>query len=364
MIRIINVVGARPNFMKMAPILAEMDAPGCFDPILVHTGQHYDDNMSGDFFRDLGLREPDVNLDVGSASHAVQTAEVMRRIEPVILERKPDVVLVVGDVNSTLAAALVSAKLHVPVAHVESGLRSFDRAMPEEINRIVTDVLSDYLFANDGDAAENLGREGIAPEKVHVVGDVMVDTLLMNLDRARTSGIRDRLGLVGDYAVLTLHRPSNVDDPAALREVLGALADLKEDLTIVFAIHPRTRKRIAEFGLQDVLEASGALTVDPLGYLDFLALQANARVILTDSGGIQEEAFTMGAPCVTLRDTTERMYTIEQGGNVLVGHNRARIVVEVRRVLKKGAERIAEPRRDRAGAAKKIVEILARHPTP
>ncbi|MEW6357418.1 MAG: UDP-N-acetylglucosamine 2-epimerase (non-hydrolyzing) [Planctomycetota bacterium] len=363
MSRVLCVVGARPNFMKIAPILREMDARGGFDSLLVHTGQHYDDNMSRNFFRDLDLREPDVNLGVGSASHAVQTAEVMKRIEPVILDWKPDMVLVVGDVNSTLAAALVAAKCCMRVAHVEAGLRSFDRSMPEEINRIVTDVLSDILFATEQEAAANLKREGIGAEKIHVVGDVMVDTLLMNLGRARKSDIHRRLGLVRDYAVLTVHRPSNSDDPAVLREILEALADLQRDVAVVFPIHPRTKKRISEFNLQETLRASGVRVVDPLGYLDFLGLEAGARVILTDSGGIQEEAFTLGVPCVTLRDTTERRYTIEVGGNVLVGHDRARIVAEVRRALKRGAGASPEPRTDRAGAANKIVKILAGYPT-
>lgn len=359
MLKVVSVVGARPNFMKIAPILREMESKGGFAVTLVHTGQHYDDNMSGGFFRDLRIPAPDHNLGVGSGTHAEQTAEVMRRFEPVVTAARPDVVLVVGDVNSTLAAALVSVKLGAPVAHVEAGLRSFDRAMPEEINRIVTDVLSEYLFATDDTAAENLRREGIPEGKIHVVGDVMVDNLLMNLDRAKASDIRRRLGAPEVYGVLTLHRPANVDDPVSLREILEAVSDLRSDLRLVFPIHPRTKKRLEEFGLAGLPEAAGIIVSEPLGYLDFLGLLAGARVVLSDSGGIQEEAYVVGVPCVVLRDTTERRYALEEGCNVLVGHSRPRIVAEARRLLQEGVRSGAQPRSERGGAARKIVAILA-----
>ena len=344
MLKVINVVGARPNFMKVAPVVEAMRGRRDeFAPLVLHTGQHYDERMSDAFFRDLGLPHPDVHLGVGSGSHAQQTAAVMQKFEPVVLEHRPDWVLVVGDVNSTLACALVCSKLGVRVAHVEAGLRSRDRAMPEEINRILTDQLSDLLLTPSEDADRNLAGEGIPPERIRFVGNVMIDSLFKQLRRAEGSRVREELELGGsDYAVVTLHRPSNVDDPATLGGILSALARVGERLPVVFPIHPRTRKNLEEFGL---LEAAGAGVrfVEPLGYLDFLRLYSGARLVLTDSGGIQEETTALGVPCLTLRENTERPVTVELGTNRVVGTDPARIVAEAERALAR--DRQKEPPR-------------------
>ncbi len=319
-IRCLLTCGARPNFMKIASLVEAFKRTGRIQPFLVHTGQHYDDNMSARFFRDLELPEPDVNLDCGSGSHAAQTAEIMKRFEPVVLEQRPDWLFVVGDVNSTLACSLVAAKLCIHVAHVEAGLRSFDRAMPEEINRVLTDHLSDLLFVTEPSGMVNLHREGVASEKCHLVGDTMADTLLKHLPKARQSSIRDDLGLAASrYAVLTLHRPSNVDDAAVLGGILDGLAAVAQQMPIVFPAHPRTIARLEQFRLRARAEAlSGLKIISPLGYLDFLKLMAEASLVLTDSGGIQEETTILGVACMTLRETTERPYTIELGTNRLV----------------------------------------------
>lgn len=322
MLKIINVVGARPNFMKVAPLVHAMKQQADrFTPLVVHTGQHYDSLMSDLFFRDLDLPTPDVYLGVGSASHAAQTAAVMERFEPIVLRERPDWVLVVGDVNSTLACALVCIKLGVKVAHVEAGLRSRDRTMPEEINRLLTDQISDLLFTPSADADENLRAEGIPAERIRFVGNVMIDSLYKYLERARQSGIKERLELTeGSYAVLTLHRPSNVDDPEVFRRILQALEEIVLKLPLVFPVHPRTRKMITEFGLTERIEkAKGLRMVEPVGYLDFLGLYSGARLVLTDSGGIQEETTVLGIPCLTLRENTERPVTIEMGTNIVVG---------------------------------------------
>lgn len=341
MLKVINVVGARPNFMKVAPVVEAMRTrPAEFSPTVVHTGQHYDERMSDAFFRDLALPTPDVHLGVGSASHAQQTAAVMQKFEPVVLEQKPDWVLVVGDVNSTLACALVCSKLGVRVAHVEAGLRSRDRTMPEEINRILTDQLSDLLLTPSEDADRNLINEGIPPARIRLVGNVMIDSLLKQLERAKGSRVREELGLAGsDYAVVTLHRPSNVDDPATLDGILSALTRISERLPVVFPIHPRTRKNLAEFGLRPPGESGGRVRfVEPLGYLDFLRLYSGARLVLTDSGGIQEETTALGIPCLTLRENTERPVTITLGTNRVVGTDPARIVAEAEEALAKDRE--------------------------
>jgi UDP-N-acetylglucosamine 2-epimerase (non-hydrolysing) len=333
MLKVINVVGARPNFMKAAPVVAAMRArPAEFSPLVVHTGQHYDERMSDAFFRDLGLPEPDVHLGVGSGSHAQQTAAVMRRFEPVVIEHRPDWVLVVGDVNSTLACALVSSKLGVRVAHVEAGLRSRDRSMPEEVNRVLTDQLSDLLLTPSADADRNLLAEGIPPGRIRLVGNVMIDSLLKQLERAAGSRVREGLGVAGtDYAVVTLHRPSNVDDPRVLGGILSALARVGERLPVIFPIHPRTRKSLAEFGLRGASE--GVRLIEPLGYVDFLRLYSGARLVLTDSGGIQEETTALGVPCLTLRENTERPVTVELGTNRVVGTDPERIAAEAERAL-------------------------------
>ena len=321
MIKVLNIAGARPNFMKVAPIYAEMKRRRAeFAPMIVHTGQHYDAAMSDAFFEDLGMPKPDIHLGVGSGSHAVQTANVMTGFEPVVVREKPDWVLVVGDVNSTIACALVCAKLGIRVAHVEAGLRSRDRSMPEEINRILTDSISDLLFTTSQDADENLRSEGVPAERIRFVGNVMIDSLVEHLKIADGSGIREDLGIERDgYAVLTLHRPSNVDDRSVFSGILEALLAIAARLPIVFPVHPRTRAKIEEFGFGDQIANSGIRLINPLGYLDFMRLYSGARIVLTDSGGLQEETTVLGIPCLTLRHNTERPITIEMGTNVLVG---------------------------------------------
>ncbi|MEA2175862.1 MAG: hypothetical protein QOD00_3454 [Blastocatellia bacterium] len=327
MLKVINVVGARPNFMKVAPIVAAMRRRASeFAPLVVHTGQHYDARMSDAFFLDLELPEPDFYLGVGSGTHAQQTAAVMQSFEPVLLRERPDWVLVVGDVNSTLACALVSVKMGVRVAHVEAGLRSRDRTMPEEINRLLTDQIADLLLTPSIDADENLRAEGIPDSRIRLVGNVMIDSLFSQLQHAAQSSVREDLNLAqADYAVLTLHRPTNVDDPATFARILDALEQLCTRLPVIFPLHPRTRARLSEFGLAQ--RAARALRlIEPLGYLDFLRLYSGARLVLTDSGGIQEETTALGIPCLTLRENTERPITIERGTNTLVGTDVGRIL--------------------------------------
>lgn len=322
MLRIINVVGARPNFMKIAPVIDEMRRRSDrFEPLLVHTGQHYDESMSDSFFEDLKIPRPDINLEVGSGSHSEQTARIMIAFEQVLLKHSADWVVVVGDVNSTMAAAIVAAKMCVRVAHIEAGLRSRDRTMPEEINRLVTDALADLLLTPSRDANENLLREGVASEKIRFVGNVMIDTLFRNLERARSSRVLDRLGLKPkEFCAMTLHRPSNVDDRETLVGIVDALRDIGQRLPIVFAVHPRTRERLQEFGFNERVHSQPSLIItEPLGYLDFLQLYSNSRLVLTDSGGIQEETTVLGIPCLTLRENTERPLTVSEGTNRVVG---------------------------------------------
>jgi len=330
--RILCVVGARPNFMKMAPIMAAL-APPQFKPILVHTGQHYDVAMNQQYFDALGIPSPDINLEVGSGSHAQQTAEVMKRFEPAMDEVQPAAVLVVGDVNSTIACALVAAKKGVPVIHVEAGLRSFDRAMPEEINRVLTDQLSDLLFTTEESGADNLAKEGIGAGRVHFVGNVMIDTLRANLARAipapqiaAAAGRPDFKAGKGEYAVLTLHRPSNVDDKAVLQGLLESAAKIAQRTPVIFPVHPRTRATIEKFGLSHLLERPDVLLLPPMGYLEMLGLMQDARVVLTDSGGIQEETTALGTPCITLRHNTERPITVDQGTNTIAGNDPAHVL--------------------------------------
>ena len=342
MLKVINVVGARPNFMKVAPIVAAMKKrPETFLPLVVHTGQHYDAAMSDSFFRDLDLPQPDTHLGVGSASHAAQTAAVMERFEPVVLRENPDWVLVVGDVNSTIACALVCVKLGVKVAHVEAGLRSRDRTMPEEINRLLTDQIADLLFTPSHDADENLLAEGIPRERICFVGNVMIDSLQNNLEVARALPTQEQLGLKGiDYALLTLHRPSNVDLLDSFERILAALEAIGSKLPIVFPVHPRTRKTITELGLSDRVSSIKALRlIDPLGYLDFLNLSSSARLVLTDSGGIQEETTALGIPCLTLRDNTERPITVEMGTNIVVGTDTTKIIAAASATLNGSARK-------------------------
>lgn len=394
--KILVVAGARPNFMKIASIIGAIQshnqsAPHPIDYILVHTGQHYDEQMSRTFFKDLAIPKPHFDLEVGSSSHASQTAEIMKRFEPVLLKERPDVVLVVGDVNSTVACSLVASKVTYPqlersertrplIAHVEAGLRSYDRSMPEEINRIVTDAIADLLFVTEQEAKENLIREGVGEEKIQFVGNTMVDTLLKHRHAAQESEILSRLGLKTNsqsssernrgYGVVTLHRPSNVDDADTFRQIVEALATVANELPLYFPVHPRTMKRIEESGLEGFFTfvsaqaevAPRARTIhclEPLGYLDFLCLMSNAKLVLTDSGGIQEETTVLGVPCVTLRRNTERPVTILQGTNVLGGTRKEDII---HHALNKLNQRIEKPRRPNfwdGQAGKRIVEFLS-----
>ena len=331
--KIIHVVGARPNFMKVAPVISAIKAKGDAEQILVHTGQHYDNNMSGIFFDQMGLPVPDINLEIGSSSHAVQTAGIMVKFEEVVERYNPDLVMVYGDINSTVAAAMVCSKLLVPFAHVEAGLRSFDRSMPEEINRMVTDRLSDIFFTPSMDGNENLIKEGTDPGKIHFVGNVMIDTLVRLLPKAE--GFKGRLpcdvGNGGKYALLTLHRPSNVDDSEILVEILSAIVKIDREIPIIFPVHPRTRKLISSIGFDDS-KMRGQI-VEPLGYLEFLCLQKYASIVITDSGGIQEETTYLGIPCITMRGNTERPVTVDIGTNVLVGQDTDKLLFEVIKVL-------------------------------
>jgi len=362
--KILNIVGARPNFMKMAPIIEAMNHhPGKIDHLLVHTGQHYDEKMSKAFFEDLGMPKPDIDLGVGSGSHAVQTGKIMVAFEQVCLKEKPDLVIVVGDVNSTMACTITAKKLGIRVAHVEAGLRSRDMGMPEEINRLCTDVLCDYLFTTDHFANENLRAEGIAEEKIIFVGNVMIDTLLKHREMAAGLDVTGRLGLErGKYATLTMHRPSNVDDRGIFAGILNALQKISEALPILFPIHPRTRKMAEEFGLTDFFnsgaEVKGIRLTEPLGYLDFLHLNMNAAMVLTDSGGLQEETTFLGIPCITMRHNTERPVTCEVGTNVIVGNDPARIVAAAQNILSGKCTKGQIPEKWDGKAAERIVEWL------
>ncbi|GMV39300.1 MAG: UDP-N-acetyl glucosamine 2-epimerase [Myxococcales bacterium] len=354
------VVGARPNFMKIAPLHAELGRLG-LPQRLVHTGQHYDDRMSRVFFEDLGMPAPDVYLGVGSGSHAEQTARVMIGFEQVCAAESPSGVVVVGDVNSTIACALVAAKLWIPVAHVEAGLRSNDRRMPEEVNRLLTDQIADLLFTPSEDGDANLLREGVSPQKIHRVGNIMIDSLLSHLGKARSLGVLPSLGLEpGRYGVLTLHRPSNVDDAAPFGRIVDALAAIGPSLPIVFPVHPRTRKQLEAFGLWERLSGiPGMRLVEPMGYLEFLALTSDARLVLTDSGGLQEETTALRVPCITLRDSTERPVTVDVGSNVIVGSDTDAIIAAAREALDGPARRGAVPPLWDGRTAERIAAVLA-----
>jgi UDP-N-acetylglucosamine 2-epimerase (non-hydrolysing) len=358
--KIINIVGARPNFMKIAPIVEAMKPYPNLEGILLHTGQHYDDAMSRIFFDELDLPKPDIYLGVGSGSHAHQTAAVMIAFEQVLNDHQPDLVLVVGDVNSTLACSLTAAKLGIPVAHVEAGLRSYDRQMPEEINRIVTDALSDFLFTTSKLAEENLTREGIPKEKIFFVGNVMIDTLQKHLVHARQQGTPAKLDVyAGDYVLLTLHRPSNVDNRGILSALLDALGEIQKDIPIIFPVHPRTMERIREFDLQGTLENAPDLRVmEPLGYLPFLDLMANAKFVLTDSGGIQEETTILGIPCLTIRENTERPITLTEGTNTLVGTDPQKILHQTQLILNGKGKTGDIPELWDGHAAERVVQVL------
>lgn len=387
-IKTILVGGARPNFMKIAPLVRAIKAHNKTNPEtlihykIVHTGQHYDYEMSRVFFKDLEIPEPDVYLGVGSGTHAEQTGRIILEFEKILFEEEPDLVVVVGDVNSTIACALTSVKLQILVAHVEAGLRSFDRTMPEEINRLLTDAISDYLFTPSPDADENLRGEGIPEDKIFLVGNVMVDSLLFNLEKAKKSNILKELGLkkelssdnhqlTTDYALLTLHRPSNVDDRESLHNILEALKRISREIPIIFPIHPRTRKQVELFRFQDYFNnfdnsnyrvstiSQGLHCIDSLGYLNFLRLMLHAKFIMTDSGGIQEETTVLDIPCITLRGTTERPITIEQGTNILVGNDPDKIMSIALSVLEDGISRKKIPKYWDGRTAERIIKILS-----
>lgn len=361
------VAGARPNFMKIAPIIDALKAAEsrgvALKYRLVHTGQHYDERMSQSFFVDLGMPKPDINLEVGSGSHAEQTARIMVEFEKVCLAERPDLIVVVGDVNSTMACTITAKKLGIKVAHVEAGLRSRDMTMPEEINRLCTDVLCDYLFTTDRFADENLRREGVSEERIHFVGNVMIDTLIKHREAANGLPVLANLGLrAGEYATMTLHRPSNVDDGKILAGILDALAELAGEIPIVFPIHPRTRKMVARFGLEGFFNEGspvrGIWLTEPLGYLEFLALNMNARLVLTDSGGLQEETTVLGVPCITMRHNTERPITCEEGTNQLVGNDPMAIRAAIQRVLRGDFKTGRCPEKWDGKAAERIVRVL------
>jgi UDP-N-acetylglucosamine 2-epimerase (non-hydrolysing) len=352
------VAGARPNFMKLAPLVKATRARGVA-PRIIHTGQHYDARMSDTFFKELEIPDPDVNLEVGSGSHVFQIAEVMRRLESELNAHPPAALVVVGDVNSTVAAALTAQKTGIPVAHVEAGLRSFDRTMPEEINRIVTDAVSDWLFTSEPAGEVNLRREGIAPERIHFVGNVMIDTLLAHVGRARELAFPRQLGVPPQgYVVVTLHRPSNVDDPLRLESILAAMRRLNDALRIVFVVHPRTRKRLAEFGMAGMLDSSGLVAIEPQGYLAMLGLIEASRLVLTDSCGIQEETTALRVPCLTLRENTERPITVEVGTNRLVGWKTEEIVAAADEVICGRGRAGQIPEKWDGKASDRIVDVL------
>lgn len=362
------IVGARPNFMKMAPILRALAAHApALRTMLVHTGQHYDRDMSDRLFTDLGLPRPDINLDVGSGSHAVQTADVMRRFEPALDDHRPSCVIVVGDVNSTLACTLVAVKKNVPVVHVEAGLRSYDRKMPEEINRVLTDQVADRLYITERSAGDNLRREGVAPERICFVGNVMIDSLLANREQAqrpadtlRAHGVDPAVLDGGRFGVVTLHRPSNVDDAQVLGRLLGVLAEVAARLPLVFVQHPRTRGNIERFGLSARIDPRRVVLLPPQGYLEMLGLMAEATLVLTDSGGLQEETTALGVPCLTMRANTERPITVDEGTNTMVGDDRAAILQCVDEILAGQGKRGRTPEYWDGQAAQRIAADLGR----
>jgi len=360
MLKIVNVVGARPNFMKVAPIHRRMLRDSHFTPLLLHTGQHYDEKMSKTFFDELGMPQPDIYLGVGSGSHAEQTAAVMVALERHLLDNRPDWILVVGDVNSTLAASLVAAKLHIPVAHVEAGLRSYDRQMPEEINRILTDAISNVLFITEQSGWDNLLKEGVAEQKMHMVGNVMIDSLVEHLAKAKTSTVARDLGVSAQgYGLMTLHRPSNVDSPEILKKILAAVASIQTEMPVIFPIHPRTRKMLSQFGLDEAVRAMTHLTLtEPLGYLAFLKLMSEARFVLTDSGGVQEETTYLNIPCLTLRENTERPITTTLGSNRLVPLETDAIVSFAQQALQGRLQRKAVPPMWDGETSARIVDIF------
>ncbi len=358
-LKVLHIVGARPNFMKAAPVIEALKKHRNVSQLLVHTGQHYDPRMSKVFFEELDLPQPDVNLEVGSGTHAVQTAQIMQRLEPLLRERRPHLVLVYGDVNSTAAAALTAVKLWIPVGHVEAGLRSFDLTMPEEINRMVTDRISDLLFTPSEDGDRNLEREGVGEERIFRVGNAMIDTVVRLLPKAEENwdAVRSRYGL-GRYGLVTLHRPSNVDDPQRLKALLKTLSEVSREIPLLFPIHPRTRRRLEELDIR--VESPSLKLTEPVGYLEFLCLQAHATLVITDSGGIQEETTYLKVPCITVRRNTERPVTCELGTNVLVGHDMQRLHEEAMRILRGGARDGSVPPLWDGRAGERVAAVVAR----
>jgi len=360
-VKVISVVGARPNLMKIAPLARVMGKKhGQITHLLVHTGQHYDHDLSATFFKELEIPEPDVNLGVGSGSHAEQTGKIMIEFEKVILQYKPDLIIVVGDVNSTIACSLVASKLGIKVAHVEAGLRSFDRTMPEEINRILTDAISDLLFTTEEIANKNLRREGIPEEKIFFVGNVMIDTVIHCLEKIENVALPFDDLKENDYAVITLHRPSNVDNPEVLRNILSAFHSISKKLKLVIALHPRTMKNVKAFGFEDRLSqiSHNAIITGPLGYLEMLRLNRSARMVITDSGGLQEETTYLGIPCITMRENTERPSTIQIGTNVLVGNDPDRLFYYFEKFMSNNFKKGQIPPLWDGKAAERIVEII------
>lgn len=354
---ILHVVGARPNFMKLAPVLTGLASKANVHQTLVHTGQHYDKNMSDIFFQQLNLPKPDINLEVGSGSHAFQTAQIMMRFEKVVQEQKPDWVMVYGDVNSTVAAALVCAKVWIPLAHVEAGLRSFDRTMPEEINRLVTDQLASLLFTPSTDGNENLRNESVDEKKVRFVGNVMIDTLIRLLPEAEKVQFPQASK---EYVLVTLHRPSNVDDSRILGKIIETLLSFSQDISILFPIHPRTRKAMKDWGIK-IPDNSNIHLLDPVGYIEFLSLQKNAKLVITDSGGVQEETTFLSVPCLTLRENTERPVTVTLGTNVLIGHNMPVLKEEVLKILNGNAKESKIPPLWDGRAGERIADIMVQY---
>lgn len=351
------VCAARPNFMKIAPLYHALKKQTWAKPVIIHTGQHYDPDMSDAFFEDLGIPKPDINLEVGSGSHAEQTARVMVAFEPVCIREKPDWIIVVGDVNSTMACTLVASKLGIKVAHVEAGLRSFDRSMPEEINRVVTDSIADLLFTPSEDGDANLMREGIAKEKIKRVGNIMIDTLAVNLERTRRLKAYDRFGVrEKHYVFVTLHRPSNVDDQSSLAVIVGRLSELAKRVPVIFAIHPRTKKNLHRFGLDKAIKSSDLIISSPLGYLDTIGLVDKARFVLTDSGGLQEETTFLGIPCLTLRPNTERPITVTIGTNKLTSLDS--LEQDIAHLLNGGGKKGVVPEFWDGHTAERILEVL------
>jgi UDP-N-acetylglucosamine 2-epimerase (non-hydrolysing) len=366
MFKLICVVGARPNFMKIAPVMAEFaNYPDQFNVQLVHTGQHYDANMKAQFFEQLGIPEPDIDLGVGAGSHAVQTAEVMKRFEPVLDEFQPNAIIVVGDVNSTISCALVAVKKHIPVVHIEAGLRSYDRYMPEEINRVLTDQISDRLYTTERSAETNLLKEGIDPKRICFAGNVMIDTLKKNASKAipfsDTLDAYDIKGTFkeGGYTLVTMHRPSNVDNPDNLESLLTDIVKTSQTQPVIFPVHPRTKARISEFNLEHLLESGNIHTLPPLGYMQLVGLMKSARLVITDSGGIQEETTALGIPCITIRENTERPITVEQGTNTIVGTNSDLIQKTFDDIIQNGGKSGRQPEYWDGHTAERIVKDLS-----